>query len=128
MKLISGVLVLILSGCSFVEKKETQLNIRSTVYQNNQKWSYCYKKALDENADLEGEMNLQWDVAYDSGQEKIRNVSIQKTNIRSQTLAECMKKAVATMRFNLPERNEKKVYRVSFPFIFDANKRGTLQR
>ncbi len=128
MRLILVVPLMLLVGCSVIEKKETQLQIRSTVYKNNQKWSYCYKKALSENADLEGELDLQWDVSYSSGQEQVQNVFINRANIRSKTLVDCMKKAVATMRFNLPERNEKKVYRVSYPFVFDASKRGTLKR
>lgn len=120
--------LLLNAGCGVMEKKETQLKIRSTVYQNNEKWSYCYKKALDENSDLKGEMSIQWDVSYRSGQEKIQNVSINKSNVQSETLVNCMKQAVTTMKFNLPERNQKKVYRVSFPFVFDADARQTLQR
>lgn len=111
-------LVTVFSGCSFVEKKETQAKIKSTVYQNNNKLSYCYKKALEDQNNLEGEMSMEWDVVYIDGQEKVANVAIKDTNISSEVLANCLKAAVSQMHFNLPTRNQQKVHRVSYPFVF----------
>jgi hypothetical protein len=121
-------LLVLVTGCSTLENKESQLKIKSTVYQNNDKLSYCYKKALSEKDDLEGEMALEWDVDYRSGQELIRNVEVKSSNVPSETLAQCIKTAITGMHFNLPTRHKQKVHRVSYPFVFKNDESSDLKR
>ena len=131
-KFVKVILVLeligVLAGCAFVEKKETELSIQKTVTSQNDKLSYCYKKALEENNNLEGEMSLSWDISYLTGQEQISNVAVEKSDIISETLANCMKQAIATMRFQLPTRDTQKIHRVSYPFVFKNDKDLKLKR
>lgn len=117
---------LCLYGCAswFQSPKETK--VEDVVYSHNARLSYCYKKALQENNELEGQMQFGWDVDYRSGQERIRNVSVEHSEISSETLANCMKKVISSMRFDLRDRNEIKVQRVSYPFHFSNDKASSL--
>lgn len=125
---ILSLILFFVGGCSAIEKKQRQLQVKDVVAKNNDKWSYCYKKALEKNKGFEGDMEFQWEVSYLQGQEKIRNIKVENSTVRSSELAHCMKKAIATLRFDFPEKRKVPIRKVSYPFSFRNDKQTTLQR
>ena len=121
-------MVFLFVSCVAVDKKKRQIQVKDIVAQNNAKWSYCYKKALQKNKNLEGDMNMEWEVFYSGGREKVRNIKVQSTSVRSQDLVHCMKKAIATMKFDFPEKRQIPLRKVSYPFTFKNDIESTLKR
>jgi hypothetical protein len=125
---MTGVLLLGAVGCAQVEKQRQEKLVVSKIQQKNEVWSYCYKRALkkDNTEDLEGELKMSWQVDYLLGQERVSRVAVEKSTVQSEALVNCMKSAIAKMRFNLPRKKGQAVYEVSHPFVFRNDKNNNI--
>lgn len=126
--LLAAVLALVMSGCSSLQAQKQENLVLKKIRQKNEVWSYCYKSALrkDQTEDLEGELGMSWQIDYLLGQERVSQVSVEKSTLRSESLVNCMKTAITKMRFDLPREEGKAVYKVSHPFVFKSDKEKSI--
>lgn len=115
--------VLMSTGCSQVKKQNRENQVISKIQEHNEVWSYCYKKALGkEKIKLNGEVQMSWRVDYLRGQERVSNITVDRSEVKSEELVNCMKNAIARTRFDLPRDQGQAVYEIRHPFVFKYNK------
>ena len=107
------------TGCAQVKKQNRENQVVSKIQEHNEVWSYCYKRALGKDkSKLDGEIKMSWRVDYLRGQERVSNIRVDKSEVRSEALVKCMKNAIAKTRFDLPRDKGTAIYEISHPFVF----------
>jgi hypothetical protein len=107
-------LVFFATGCGKLNPK-TEGQIYSALEAKNDNFQKCYSKALKENRNIKGKVDLK--LQFDSNGVSPKKVTVAKSNIKNKKMLKCVKKTADKIRIqDAPGVSVEGQYTVNFDF------------
>ena len=98
-----------------VEGQIDKAGILRAIRRNRAKFDRCYQFSLQQSASLQGSLKMEWQI-LPNGSVRPRSARAVNDQVGSQTLSDCMRRALSRVRFPPPPGGQ--IPQVSFRFVF----------